>query len=76
MKLDTSEAQVPVLEVGQTVQADLFYGASQIIFFFKQTRSVATLHQASLSMPFFFNSICSFRVSGSQFVNSLGISNL
>lgn len=33
MKLDTSEAQVPVLEVGQTVQADLFYGASQIIFF-------------------------------------------
>ena len=33
MKLDTSEAQVPVLEVGQTVQADLFYGAPQIIFF-------------------------------------------
>lgn len=36
MKLDTFEAQVPVLEVGQTVQADLFCGASQIIFFCKQ----------------------------------------
>ena len=35
MKLDTSEAQIPVLEVAQTVYRQIsFHCASQMIFFF------------------------------------------
>lgn len=77
MKLDTSEAQIPVLEVGQTVQTDLFlWCLTDNSFFLKQTEGLWQPCVEQVSECHFFNNTCSLCVSGSQLVHSCGISNL
>ena len=52
----------------------LLYCTLQIFWFFTNWRFVATLHQVSLSLPFFPNNICSLRDPVSHFGNSHSIS--
>lgn len=76
MELDTSEAQIPVLEVGQTLQADLFLWCLTDNSFFLNKLKVCGNPASSKSLNAIFQQHLFILVSGSQLVHSCGISNL